>query len=157
MTIDKALNIVAGLCSKKEYCSKEIMEKLIKWEIQEKDIAKIMDFLYKQKFIDDARFARNYAEDKFRFNHWGKQKITLMLRQKGISQDIIQEALEILVPSHYEDGCLEILRQKLSTLNEPDPYKRKAKLVRFAVGRGFDFDTINKALYKLLNEELDEF
>lgn len=146
---EKALNIIAGQCSKKEYCSKDVREKLARWELAEKDIAAIMEFLYRHQFIDDSRFARIYAEDKFRFNHWGKQKITMMLRQKGISSELIEEALEVIGNEHYDAGCLEILQQKLKSISEEDSYKLRAKLTRFALGRGFDFETINKCMEKL--------
>lgn len=152
MKPEQALNILAGQCSKKEICSKDVRQKLIKWEIQEEDIKKIMSFLLEHKFIDDERFARIYTEDKFRFNHWGKQKITMMLRQKGISQDIIDEALSIIPTDNYTEHCMELLQQKYRTLTEQDPYKLKAKLTRFAVGRGFDYDTVSKCLFQLLSD-----
>lgn len=152
MKPEQALNILAEQCSKKEICSKDARQKLIKWEIQEEDIKKIMSFLFEHKFIDDERFARIYTEDKFRFNHWGKQKITMMLRQKGISQDIIDEALSIIPTDNYTEHCMELLQQKYRTLTEQDPYKLKAKLTRFAVGRGFDYDTVSKCLFQLLSD-----
>ncbi len=152
MKPEQALNILAEQCSKKEICSKDARQKLIKWEIQEEDIKKIMSFLLEHKFIDDERFARIYTEDKFRFNHWGKQKITMMLRQKGISQDIIDEALSIIPTDNYTEHCMELLQQKYRTLTEQDPYKLKAKLTRFAVGRGFDYDTVSKCLFQLLSD-----
>ena len=75
-----------------------------------------MAFLCQHKFIDDTRYARIYTEDKLRFNHWGKQKIGLMLRQKGISPEIIAEALNEIDHSQYKQNCLEILKQKWKTL-----------------------------------------
>ncbi len=153
MKPEQALNIIAGQCSKKEMCSKDVQQKLIKWEIQEDDIQKIMSFLLEHKFIDDKRFARIYTEDKFRFNHWGKQKISMMLRQKGISQEIIDEASSVIPPDNYTDHCQELLLQKYRSLTENDPYKLRAKLTRFAMGRGFDYDTICKCLSQLLSDE----
>ena len=85
MDYKKALNLAASLCSKKEYCCDDIRKKLLAWEIAPEDCSRILDFLQKNKFIDEARFASFYARDKFRFNRWGVQKIGLMLRQKGIS------------------------------------------------------------------------
>lgn len=149
MHLEKALNLVASLCSKKEYCSKAIREKLQTWELPEKDISQIMDFLIRHQFIDDRRYARIYAEDKFRFNHWGKQKITQMLRQKGISGEIITEALSSIDHSIYTESCLEILRQKLKALPPGDPYKTKGKLIRFALGKGFDYDTVSHCINQL--------
>ncbi len=146
---EKALNLAASLCSKKEYCSKAIREKLQNWELPEKDISQIMDFLIRHQFIDDRRYATIYAEDKFRFNHWGKQKITRMLRQKGIPGEIITEALSGIAPAAYAENCLEILRQKLRTLPPEEPYKSKGKLMRFALGKGFDYDTVIHCINRL--------
>lgn len=150
MTLEKALNIIAGQCSKKEHCSKEVREKLRKWELAEEAIEKIMTFLFKHQFVDDARYARIYAEDKFRFNHWGKQKIAQMLHYKGISPEMITDALEILNNAAYTESCLNILEQKLKSLPALPPYELRGKLTRFALSRGFDFDTINACLQKLL-------
>ncbi len=108
-----------------------------------------MDFLIRHQFIDDRRYATIYAEDKFRFNHWGKQKITRMLRQKGIPGEIITEALSGIAPAAYAENCLEILRQKLRTLPPEEPYKTKGKLMRFALGKGFDYDTVIHCINRL--------
>lgn len=150
METEKALNKIAGLCSKKEYCTKEVREKLAGWELDKEAIDKTIAFLIQHKFIDDERYARIYAEDKFRFNHWGKQKINMMLQQKGIPSAIISEALATIDSHHYDKGCMEILQQKQRSISEPDLYKLRIKLTRFALSRGFDYDTINKCLEKLI-------
>ena len=116
---ERALKNLADKCSRKEYCCADIRKKLEQWELPEEEAAKVMQFLQEHHFVDDRRYARNYAEDKARFNRWGRQKITLMLRQKARS------------------------------LAENDPYKRRAKLIRFALGRGFDYETVQKCLAQL--------
>ena len=156
MNKEKALNLAAAICSKKEHCSWEIQEKLIKWEIPEKEIARIMAFLHQHQFIDDARYAQAYAEDKFRFNHWGKQKIALMLHRKKIDPELISRTLEALNTDNYQEACLTLLRQKMKSLPQEEPYKRKAKLIRFGLGRGFDYDLINRCLQHLLSDQDDE-
>ncbi len=147
MDAKNALNIVAGLCSKKEYCLQEIREKLKKWDITEKDTARILDFLVQNKFIDENRFAFAYARDKFRFNKWGKQKIILMLKQKQIPAGIIRQAVETLDKKEYNTACLNLLLQKKKSLKNEDPLKDKNKLIRFALSRGFDYDTIRNCLH----------
>lgn len=152
METEKALQIIMGQCSRKECCSSDILEKLQKWELPEKEITKIMEILYRHQFIDDARYARSYAEDKFRFNHWGKQKITQMLHRKKIQPELIDKALLLIEPSTYQEECKTLLAQKMTTLHETDPYKLKAKLFRYGAGRGFDFDTLHSCLSQLLSE-----
>ena len=63
MDAKKALNIVAGQCSKKEYCSFDVLKKLQRWELEEKDIAAVMEFLVKNHFLDDGRFVEAYARE----------------------------------------------------------------------------------------------
>lgn len=151
MTPEKALNILASQCSKKEYCTGDIRRKLLRWELPDEEADRILDYLLRHRFVDDGRFARIYAEDKFRFNHWGRQKIALMLRRKGIPSATVEAALSAIPDASYADGCLDILRQKLRTLSESDPYKLRAKLARFALSRGFDYDTVRECLEKLLS------
>lgn len=145
----KALKITAGLCSKKEYCSSDIQKKLDTWEIPSQEQTEIITFLIKNKFIDDERFATFYARDKFRFNKWGKQKITQMLKQKNIASSIITTALFSLNEQDYDQTCLSLLQQKQKSIKDTNPYQIKAKLFRFGLSRGFDYDTVNRALDRL--------
>lgn len=149
MDANKALNIVAAQCSKKEYCSADIHQKLLRWELNEKETAAIMDFLVKNHFVDDERFAEAYVRDKARFNRWGRLKIARMLRMKQIPDSIVERALALLPEEETEKTCLSLLQQKANRLKETDPYKRKAKLYQFALGRGFSHDTISRCLTNL--------
>lgn len=146
MDTKKALNTVAGLCSKKEYCSLEIREKLKNWDIPEKEISGILTFLIQNKFIDESRFALAYARDKFRFNKWGRQKIACMLKQKQIPAEIIRQAIETLNQKEYNTTCLQLLLQKKKSLKNGDFLKNRNKLIRFAMSKGFDYDTIRHCL-----------
>ena len=140
---------MAGQCSKKEYCSADVLAKMRRWELPEKDIAEIMAFLVKNRFLDDTRFAEAYARDKFRFNRWGKLKIAQMLRRKQVAESGIGQALAALPEEDTDATCMELLRQKNKSIKDEDPYKRKAKLIRFALSRGFEYETVNRCLSHL--------
>ena len=140
---------MAGQCSKKEYCSADVLAKLRRWELPEKDIAEIMAFLVKNRFLDDTRIAEAYARDKFRFNRWGKLKIAQMLRRKQVADSVIGQALAALPEEDTDATCMELLRQKNKSIKDEDPYKRKAKLIRFALSRGFEYETVNRCLSHL--------
>ena len=131
------------------YCNFDILKKLQRWELEEKDIAAVMEFLVKNHFLDDTRFAEAYARDKHRFNRWGKLKIMQMLRQKRVPERIIEQALSSLPDEESDATCLALLKQKNRGLKEEDPYKRKAKLFRFALSRGFDYETISRCIDRL--------
>ena len=58
LTDEEALNRVASYCSTAEHCRAEINEKLQRWGIAYDTIARILDRLESEKFIDDERFCR---------------------------------------------------------------------------------------------------
>ena len=88
LTDEEALNRVASYCSTAEHCRAEINEKLQRWGIAYDTIARILDRLESEKFIDDERFCRAFVNDKFRFAKWGKMKIAQGLYMKKIPSDV---------------------------------------------------------------------
>jgi len=150
MEVEKALRLMAGQCSRREMCRADVVAKLRQWELSEREIKDVMDFLKQQHFVDDVRFAKAYVQDKFRFRRWGKLKIEQQLRQKQLPAPVIAEALATLPEESYDETCLSLLRQKDKSLKEPDPYKRRAKLCRFALGKGFDYDLVTRCVERIL-------
>lgn len=150
-----AFDKAAFLCGRSEHCVSEIQEKLKLWGLSAKDSVIVIEKLIEEKYIDDERFARAYAKDKSRFNKWGKQKITFMLRSKKISPEIISAALDEIEENLYSEQLLKLLADKAKTIKSDNPYDRRNKLMRFAMGRGFETEQIKKALQKLniLEEE----
>ena len=147
----EALSILTRICSKKEICSSEAIQKLGDWGISESDTKEIRDYLIKEKFIDDLRYATHFASDKFRFNKWGKYKISYSLKQKHISETIISEALENFPEEEYRKFIREELIKKMHSLPKTSNYELKGKLYRFAMGRGFENNLIMELLNELLN------
>ncbi len=149
---EKALQRAAGLCSGSEQCSSHIREKLRSWSVSEADEEKIILKLTQEKFLDDGRYAGFYANDKFKFNGWGRVRISHMLRQKRVAEEHIDHALSQIDEQEWFMTCLEQLRDKSSKLKEDNPYTRKGKLFRYAAGHGFEPDLIYRALEQLEKE-----
>lgn len=148
-TFNKALQKAAGLCSRQEHCTSYIREKLRSWDVSEEDREIIILKLSEEKFLDDERFAGFYVKDKFKFNGWGRIRISHMLRQKGVDEVFIENALLQIDEEEWFQTCLNLIRSKLSKLKEEDPFKQKGKLLRYAAGRGFEPAMIYRAFEKL--------
>ena len=145
LAFDKA----AFLCSKGEKCTSEVLEKLKLWGLSSDEAEPVIEKLIAEKYVDDERFARAYAKDKFRFNHWGKQKIAHMLRSKHISSEIIDLAFQEIEDEGYSDELRKLLTDKLRSTKGKDKYDLRNKLTRFAMGRGFESSQIYAALKEL--------
>jgi regulatory protein len=152
MTTDEALTKAMKLCSTKEYAPFEIEQKLVSWGLSEDALAKVIDTLRDEKFIDEFRMARYFANDKLRFNKWGKQKIKYMLQQKKVSPDAISEALNQINEQEYLKILTNELVKKRKSIKDNDNYQIKAKMFQFASGRGFEGDIIYKLTEKILNQ-----
>ena len=152
MPKEVALSKATALCSGSEHCTSQIMEKLSLWNVSPQDAYDIMDYLVKEKYIDNSRFARAYCHDKFCYNHWGRIKISQMLRLLEMDSTDINEGLDAIPEEEYQEVLQHILEQKNKQLRDSDPYIRKGKLVRHALSRGFETHLILEATEALLHD-----
>ena len=144
-----AYDKAAFLCSRSEHCTSEIQEKLKIWGLSSEDSEPVIEKLVEEKYLDDERFARAYVKDKFRFNHWGKQKIAYMLHAKNISSEILELAFEEIEDEGYSDELRKLLTDKEKSIKAKDKYDKRNKLMRFAMGRGFESSQISSILKEL--------
>lgn len=151
MPKEVALGKATALCSGSEHCTSQIMEKLSLWNVSPQDAYDIMDYLVKEKYIDNKRFARAYCHDKFCYNHWGRIKIRQMLRHLRLGDEEIEEGMETIDEEDYLEALNDVLRAKDRTLKDKDKYLRKAKLVRHLLSRGFETELAISAVDSLLD------
>ncbi|MDR2824393.1 MAG: RecX family transcriptional regulator [Prevotellaceae bacterium] len=140
----------ATYCSLSEHCVLEVVRKLNAWGADSEQIEKIIEHLIGEKYIDEQRFANAYARDKLRFNHWGKIKIGMLLGQKGIDNETINNALEDIDATEYETVLSDLLKSKQKTVKSTSDYEKRAKLMRVACGKGFEFGDIERALKEIV-------
>ncbi len=127
----------ADYCAAQDRCMSELKLKLRTWHIDRNFNAQIISKLISEGFLDERRFALNYAGGKFRMNGWGKLKIAAALRAKALPAAFIQQALASLDADEYT-LCLEtLLQKKLNQLGSDDMLNRQ-KAARFAASRGFE-------------------
>ena len=150
MPKEVALGKATALCSQSEHCKAQIMEKLSLWGVSVQDAYNIMDYLVKEKYIDNKRFARAYCHDKFCYNHWGRIKIRQMLRHLRLSDEEIEEGMQTINDDDYLEALNDVLQAKDRSLREKDIYLRKAKLVRHLLSRGFETDLAVDAVNEYL-------
>ncbi len=146
LTEEQALARAATLCSTSEQCTSQIRQKLVRWNIGDEAQERILTRLVKERYIDEARFARAYANDKFRYNHWGPVRIDMELRHLGIASSLRSEAIGQLPQEEQTDTLKALLAQKAPAVKAKSAYERNGKLIRFALGRGFLMDDILRAL-----------
>ncbi len=148
---EEALNKAMLLCSRSEHCTTEVTAKLIKWGISNPTVQKrIIEKLKEESFIDDERFCRAYVSDKFKFSHWGRTKISYMLKMKGLPEKAIKKALESIKDDDAREEALQLLTTKYKRLRYDNSYEAFAKLMRFAYSRGIETDIAAEIISQLV-------
>lgn len=132
-------------CSRSEHCVLDVLNKLYAAGLGEEESDEIVQCLVAQGYIDEQRYANAFVNDKFRFNKWGKLKITHALRQKKIPTVVIQIALETLDEDAYSHVLLQLIEAKKKTV-KGTAAQQKAAVMRFAVSRGFELDLVLRLL-----------
>lgn len=149
-TKDEMLVRMAGLCAGAEQCTADIRAKILKSGFSADDASQMIEYLQTNKYLDDSRYARAYASDKVRFSGWGRMKVRMGLRAKGMSDSIIAQALENVSEADYKDSLLRALAAKARSLNLSD-VKDRQKLYRHLASRGFESSLIIAAIKSALN------
>lgn len=154
LTYDQALLRASSLCSQCEKAPQDIYEKALAWGLTEQESARLVARLIEENFLNEERFARAFVNDKFRFAHWGRIKVTYALRAKGISDAAIQAAFEEKVEDEdYDETCRELLKNRMKGMNLPLSMQDRARLYRYAAQRGFESNVISRALSAITSEE----
>jgi regulatory protein len=146
ITYEQALHRLAAFCSRGEKCIYDIRQKMTCWELPENEQEKIINYLQKEKFLDEKRFCRAFVNDKIKYNHWGIHKIRYELKKKQIDNQIINEYLQNIDLEENKKQLQLLLKNKLKTIKGKNDYEIKQKLIRFAVGRGFPLEEIENVL-----------
>ena len=146
MTYEMALQRLSALCASAEHCEYEMTEKMRKWEVEESDCERIMEYLRKAKFVDDERYARAFVKDKIKYNKWGRRKVEQGLWAKHIAGDIRQRVLDEVDESQYKSVLTDLLKSKRRSIKAANDYEMNRKLIKFALSRGFDYSIVRHCI-----------
>lgn len=149
--VKTSLSRAMSLCSRREYCSNDIRNKLITWGVSESDTDKIISSLLSENFINDSRYALAFTKDKFSYNRWGKHKIAAHLKTKKLPSELIQRALSSIDDAEYMKVLNNLISAKRKSTRYKNSYELKAKLLRYGLSKGFE----SHILYDMLNDADD--
>lgn len=127
----------------------ELKEKLKRAGAEDENIDRALDFCREYGFVNDERYAKSKARDLQNLKKYGKHRIIMELRHKGISSDLIDIAVEELEEIE-EDMLYTLVRKKLSNNFEK---KNIDKCIRYFIYRGYSFGDIKNCVERIKNED----
>ena len=146
----KVLDRMRRLCSRREYCTSEVLKKIRdSFEGDGAQVNEMLDVLVREKYVDDLRYASAFARDKSSISGWGEVKIRYMLSSKRIPKDVIDMAVKEIDGAKAEARLLKLMESKFRTLKD-DPQCR-IKMIRFGLGRGYGYEEVADVLDSLMS------
>jgi len=150
ITKEQALQKLKHYCAYQERCHLEVKEKLYALGQYKQDVEALIAELIQEGYLNEERFAIQFAGGKFRMKQWGRKKIEQALKEKQVSPYCIRKALLQLDDDAYMQALEKQAVKKWQTLkSEKNIFIKKRKLQDYLLQKGFEYDLIRDQM-KLL-------
>lgn len=150
-----AFKQLLSILSRKAKTIAEAKKKLEECELSKSAVMYAIDKACEYGYLDDVTYANDYITSKKM--QFGRRRIEYELRKKGISQDIIETAIEEKLPvEDNSDAALTMARATVRGAKEMDE-KLKNKVMRKLISRGFEYDEVISAVARIEREMNGEY
>ena len=138
-----------GYLARREHSRFELERKLKPHAQTSEELSSLLDALEQRGFLSAARMVEQVIH--MRKSRFGSQRIAHELREKGIAENLIAEALPNIRETEQE-SAREVWRKKFGAM--PADAKELARQMRFLRGRGFAAEVIHQVLRHPDKEEV---
>ncbi len=147
----KAKNLILRYLAPRIRTEKEVSDYLKNKDFNSDTIIAVIKYCKERKYINDIQFASAFVKDQIKFNKRGRNKLKILLYQKGISSEIIDIVFAELVKEQDQYLLAKSVGSKkiTSLLNKKNP---SIKLYNYLIQRGFDFNIAKKVSNELIKE-----
>ena len=140
---EQALQKARHYCSYQDRCHSEVREKLYALGLHKTQVDEALATLIGEDYLNEERFAVNYAGGHFRMKQWGRNRIKYELKQKQVSDYCIRKALAAIDEEAYRRTLLHLSEARWHALREEaSPLARKRKWQTFLLQKGYESDRI---------------
>lgn len=149
LTPQQALQKIKHYCSYQERSHHEVKEKLYAYKLKKHDVDLLITQLIEEDYLNETRFAVQFAGGKFRLKKWGKVKIEYELKLKKVSSYNIKKALAAIDITAYEQVLQTLCKKKWTELKNEQYMIREQKTKNYLLQKGYEPTLIANAIKTL--------
>ncbi|AYZ13444.1 regulatory protein RecX [Chryseobacterium arthrosphaerae] len=142
-TFDEIKQKLVSYCVYQDRCHAEVEQKMKEFLLIDEAREEIILYLLKENYLNEERFTRSYIRGKFYIKHWGKNKIRMHLKQKQISEKLINSCFDEIYEDDYIKTIKRIYEDYSSKQKGLQEYQKKSKTIKYLMSRGFEYEKIN--------------
>jgi|SRR5579859_5612970 len=137
--LEQALQKARHYCAYQERCHSEVKEKLYSLGLRKTEVEEGISRLIEENYLNEERFAIQFAGGRFRMKQWGRVKIRYALKQKQVGEYCIGKALAVIDEETYKKTLEKLAEDKWETLrDEQNTFARRRKLQDYLLQRGYE-------------------
>ncbi len=137
-----------------------LKKKLIKKEYDEEIVSKVIDKLVEQGYLNDRVFCISYINNQIITTNRGPYRIRKELIDNKISEDIINEELEVFTKDIQRERIDKIIDKFIKSNHNKGGFVLKNKIINNLITLGYDIDIINSIIdtksFKVNRELIDK-
>lgn len=150
LTKEQALQKLRQYCAYQERCHQEVKDKLYSYGLHQQQVEESISQLIEEDYLNEERFAKQYAGGKFRMKQWGKVKIMHELKLKKVSVYCIKKGLQELPDADYFNTLEKLATTKWKTLKgEKNRFVKMKKTQDYLLQKGYESEWVREQLQKL--------
>ena len=144
----EALSYALAALARKRHTRAQLEQKLHRRQYDENTIDFVLAYCQERKYLDDYEFALIWIEDRIRLKPMGRWRLKQELSRKGVAMDLIEKAVDELLPLEQE---LILAKQVLKgcTTKMSDGQTVTYKVFNYLARRGFSRKLIYQAVSEL--------
>jgi regulatory protein len=140
---ERAIQLAYRAVDRRDRTTAEVRTYLERKRVEPDAIAQAVEELSAAGVLDDARFARRFAEDKRELQRWGSERIARDLHRRGIAPDLIERVLSDYSREAELATALVLLEQRVPA---PRDDRERDRAWRLLVRRGYDRELAYEAV-----------
>ena len=148
---EQALQKLRHYCSYQERCHAEVKEKLYSFGLYKQTVEECISQLIEENYLNEERFAIQFAGGKFRIKHWGRQKIKQTLKLKRVSDYCIRKAIQEIDEEQYSKTLSKLAAQKRRTIKGAGitRFVKTQKTTTYLLQKGFEPELIRRTIAQM--------
>lgn len=149
LTPEQAWQKIRHFCAYQERSHFETKEKLFGYGLSKADVDTLISRLIEEDYLNEARFAAQFAGGHFRIKKWGRVKIIYALKQKRVSPVNIKYALKEIDEVNYKAILMRLAETKWKLLKNEQYLNRQAKTSQYLINKGYEPALVQEAIQQI--------
>ncbi len=148
-TVEEALAKLQRYCAYQDRCHKEVAQKLKDMQMIPQASEQIIMTLIEENFLNEERFAMAFVRGKFKIKKWGRRRLISELKQRNISNYLVNKALGQISDMEYKTTFETLAHKKANSLKGGSVLKKKKKLADYLLYRGWESHLVYEKINQL--------